>query len=768
MVLKMLFKKLLRTVGLYRSQFISMIIMIALGVGVFVGFNMEWVSIEKNTSDFFDKTGFADYRIVSENGFSAEQLEKIKDIKGVDAAARYVCTNVGIVGRPDDSVALAVTEDEKVSGMYLVSGDKYDKNSADGIWLSDKYAAANDISVGDELTFSYKGINISGKVKGLIKSGEQMICIRDETQLMPDYTLHGFAYISPVLYKNSLGIDYYPQINILSSLDKSELIERADKALGKTELILTKNETASYSGASGETEEGKTMGSVLPVLFLLIAVLTMVTTMHRIAAKEKTQIGTLKALGFKDRRILRHYTSYATFIGAVGSLFGVAIGYLIAWAIMNPNGMMGTYMDLPEWHLYFPWFCYVVIAALLIFLTLIGYLSFRQMLKGTAADALRPYTPKKMKPLLIEKTGFFHRLSFGTRWNMRDIMRHKSRTAMSLIGIIGGMILTVGSLGMGDTMDAFLDLYYNGATNYASRIYLAEDATAEERQEVADKYNGDTSASVSVQIEKDGKEKKAVSLDIYSITHDMVRFPAKKDGYVKLEDNGAYVCIRIADEYDLKPGDTITLSPYGTDEKYELKVSGIIRSVSESIVMTSGYADKCGVKYTTDSVYTDTAATAVGSSAAIKHVQAKQAIIDSFDSFTELMDLMIIILIIGALLLSIVVLYNLGVMSYTERYREMATLKVVGFKDKKIGQLLISQNLWLSIIGIIVGLPAGIGVLDYLLKALAGEYEMRLAISPRTVIISIALTFGVSLLVSFMVSRKNKNIDMVEALKGAE
>ena len=258
--------------------------------------------MKKNTSDFFDKTGFADYRIVSENGFRAEQLEKIKDIKGVDAAARYVCTNVGIVGRPDDSVALAVTEDERVSGMYLVSGDKYDKNSTDGIWLSDKYAAANDISVGDELTFSYKGINISGKVKGLIKSGEQMICIRDETQVMPDYTLHGFAYISPVLYKNSLGIDFYPQINILSSLDKSELIERADKALGKTELILTKDETASYSGASSESEEGKTMGSVLPVLFLIIAVLTMVTTMHRIAAKEKTQIGTLKALGFKDRR----------------------------------------------------------------------------------------------------------------------------------------------------------------------------------------------------------------------------------------------------------------------------------------------------------------------------------------------------------------------------------------------------------------------------------------------------------------------------------
>ena len=98
----------------------------------------------------------------------------------------------------------------------------------------------------------------------------------------------------------------------------------------------------------------------------------------------------------------------------------------------------------------------------------------------------------------------------------------------------------------------------------------------------------------------------------------------------------------------------------------------------------------------------------------------------------------------------------------------MATLKEVGFKDKKIGQLLIGQNLWLSVIGILIGLPAGIGTLAYLLKALAGEYEMRMAISPQTVIISVLLTAGISLLVGWMVSRKNRKIDMVEALKGAE
>lgn len=158
----------------------------------------------------------------------------------------------------------------------------------------------------------------------------------------------------------------------------------------------------------------------------------------------------------------------------------------------------------------------------------------------------------------------------------------------------------------------------------------------------------------------------------------------------------------------------------------------------------------------------------IGLSFSSKNVSSKQMIMDSFDTFMDLMNTMIFILIAGALLLGVVVLYNLGVMSCTERYREMATLKVVGFKDRKIGRLLIEQNLWLSLIGVVFGMPAGMGVLAYLLKALAGEYEMKMAVSAATILCSIVLTVGMSLLVSLMVSGKNKKIDMVEALKGVE
>lgn len=750
--------------GLYKAQFISMIIMIALGIGIFVGFNMEWVSIDVNTSSFFEKTNFADFRIISDSGFSEDDLNKVKDIDGVSDVSRFLSVNADVEGQNGDTVALTVTENENVSKPYLISGKEYDAKSENGVWLSDKYAAANGFELGDDITFKYKTIDISGKVEGLIKASEYLVCVRDSSQLMPDYNTHGFAYISPVMYEKAAKMAFYPQINILSSLSKKEMAEKIDAALDKTLLVLSKDENSSYAAQQGEAEEGKTMGSVMPVLFLLIAVLTMVTTMHRLTAKEKTQIGTLKALGFKDKRILRHYTSYAFMIGIIGSALGIGLGYFVAWFLMNPNGSMGTYLDMPEWKLGIPWFCYIILAAIIVLLTLIGFLSVKQMLHGTPADALRPYTPKKVKNLLVEKTKWFHRLSFGTRWNLRDTMRHKSRTAMSLIGIIGCTLLIVGSLGMRDTMTAFLDMYYNDATNYSSRIYVSEDATDEQIQELIKKYDGDWSASVSVQLDE-----KAISLDVYELTTNKVRFPsAETKDFENIGDDGAYICKRLSDEFNLKKGDTVTISPYGSDDEYTLKINGIIRSVSENIVISPKYAEKAGIAVKADSIYTSTEKADIKAESAIKSVQSKQMIIDSFDTFNEIMNMMVAVLIVAATVLGIVVLYNLGVMSYTERYREMATLKVVGFRNRKIGKLLISQNMWVTVIGVIVGIPAGIGTLSFLVTQLASEYEMRISVSVLSIAVSAVLTFAVSLLVSLMVARKNKKIDMVEALKGAE
>lgn len=796
----MLFKKLLRTMGQYKAQFISMIIMIALGFGVFVGANMEWVSIEKNTNRLFEETGLADYKIYSSSAttggvtatFSENDLQKIKELDGVKDAARFFSVNADVTlvngekiktekdGTGKDKIpraAITVTESENVSFFNLTSGEAYDGASTDKIWVSDKFAEEKEIKVGDTLTFgSVPGVSASleFKVAGLVKSGEYMVCVQDSTQLMPDYKMFGYAYITPAAYKKiceSAGLPspLYAQINVrvnnFDDFTKQKFSDAVNAALGKTMFILSKEESSSYALAHGEVEEGQTMGAVLPVLFLAIAVLTMITTMHRIAAKEKTQIGTLKALGYKNKRILAHYSSYALAIGIVGAALGIALGYGIAYIIMNPSGMMGTYMDLPYWKLHMPFFCVVVMIAVLFALTLIGFLSVKSMLRGTAADALRPHAPKKMKNLAIEKTKAWKKFSFGTRWNLRDVMRHKSRTLMSLIGIIGCTVLMAGALGMNDTMNAFLTDYYDKAMNYSSRIYVSS-ASEETVAEIAEKYAADASASVSVEIGDKG-----VSLDIYDIKHDKVRFLDKKGALVPLRNDGAYLCRRIADEYKLKAGDTFTISPYGTDKEYTLKVNGVIYSSSESVAITNAYAEACGVTgYKTDSLYTSAVKNVLLDDELTKNfeIQDKQSIVESFETFTSLLNLSVTVLIAAAIVLGVVVLYNLGVMSYTERYREMATLKVVGFKDKKIAGLLIGQNMWVTVIGAILGLPLAAGALGYLVKELASEYEMRVVMGWKTFLISTLLTFCVSLVVSLFVAKKNKKIDMVEALKGAE
>lgn len=756
----MLIRKLFRTAWAYKAQFISMIVMVALGVGIFLGFNIEWYSIDHNTGSFFEETKLADYRLYDEGGFSKKDIEAVRAAEGVDAASRALSVNVSVQDG-EQSLSLNVVEDYVVSTMLVTAGAEYDP-AADGLWLSDRFAEANGISVGDTLALAYRGFKIDAKVLGLSKCGEQLICVGSDAQVMPDYTQFGFAYLSPAKYKKIVLLDYYPQISLRSGLAKEQIEKIAAEALGRTVMVVPKEDTTSYAEARGESTEGKTMGGVLPVLFLAIALLAMITTMHRITAKEKTQIGTLKALGFKDRAILMHYTSYGLFIGAVGTALGIGLGYAVAWMIMNPSGMMGTYFDMPRWELVMPPFCVWVILLIVGFLTLISFLSVRKMLAGTAADALRPYVPRKMRRILLEKTRLWSKFSFGTRWNLRDVLRHKSRSAMTLIGILGCMLLLVGGLGMRDTMNEFLRVIDEDISNFTTQISLAENVSNEDAEALAEELEGDWMAASGISVGG-----KTVMLQVFDVSRDRYRFVDEANAVTPLLDEGAYVCMRLAKEF--KVGDTVTFSPYGSSETYSVPVIGVLRSVmTENLVMTRACAERIGVPYAIGTIYTDRAAAEIGDSPLIASVQSHQALMETYDSFTEIMDLMIALLVAAAVILGIVVLYNLGLMSYVERYRELATLKVLGFKDRQIGGLLISQNVWLTIVGALLGIPAGILTLRVLVDKLAGEYELKTSIAPATYLIGIALTFGVSLLVGVLVARKNRKIDMVEALKGAE
>ena len=785
----MLKRKLWRTAKVYKVQFISMILLIALGIGVFVGFNAEWVTIRECTNSFFDDCGFADYRIIDEEGISSADVDKIRDIDGVSGVSRFLTVNADVRGSKDQ-LALTVTESEHTSSFVLMEGEKYDRWDPEGFWLMDKYAEQNGVGIGDELTVTFEDMEFTGTVRGLIESSEYLICVRDESQVMPDFNTFGYVYGTPAMLRKvieqkvreeepdldedvmSIAVkevydEVFPQVNVNSSMEKAEIQEAVDKALGRSLLIMSKDENVSYSESRGEMNEGRTMGSVLPVLFLAIAILTMITTMNRITISEKTQIGTLKALGFRDKRILQHYTSYAVIISITGSVLGMVIGYFFCKAIMSQDGMMGTYFVMPDWTVHIPVWIWAIVAALIGLTVLVGYLSVRTLLSGTAAETLRPYTPRHIHRMILEKTALWNKMRFGTKWNLRDIFRHKSRSAMSFIGTFGCMLMLVASFGMNQTMDNFLATFYDKTTVYSSKLFISSDADNEDALDIARQMDGDYSASVSSKVGD-----KAISVDVYNITHGTYQFIDEDSNIVPLPENGAFICKRLAKKFDVQPGDTVTIEPYGTSESYDIAISGINRSLAESISMTEDYAESIGLtdseEYRINSVYTMKPKEEIGTSSIITSVQSKQDIIDSFDAFMQIFYFFIIALIVASVLLCLIVLYNLGIMSYMERYREMATLKVLGFRNKTIGHLLISQNLWIALAGTLLGIPAGIWTLNSLMDLLAGEYEMETLVGPVSILLATALNLGTAVIVGWMISRKNRNINMVEALKGNE
>lgn len=622
----MLIRKFFRTAGVYKVQFISMILLIMLGVGVFVGFNAEWVTIGRDTDSFFRDCGFADYRVIDEDGISSADVDKIRDIEGVTGVSRFLSVNADVAGT-GNQLALTVTESEHTSGFVLMEGDKYDRWDPEGFWLMDKYAEQNGVKIGDELTVTFEDMEFTGTVRGLIESAEYLICVRDESQLMPDFDTYGYVFASPAMLRKvveqqireeepdleddlmSIAVkevcdDIFAQVNINSSMDKAELQEAVDAVLGRTLMVLSKDENISYAESRGEMNEGKTMGSVLPVLFLAIAILTMITTMNRITISEKTQIGTLKALGFRNKRIIRHYTSYAVFISLVGSALGIVVGYLLCNMIMSQDGFMGTYFVMPDWSIHIPLWIWVIVALIVALTIFIGYLSVRKLLSGTASETLRPYTPRHIRRVLLEKTALWNKLKFGTKWNLRDIFRHKSRSAMSFIGTFGCMLMLVASFGMNQTMDVFLDTFFNQSAVYTSKVFISADADNDDALKIAHDLDGDYSASVSSKVGD-----KAISVDVYNITHGTYQFIDEDSNIVHLPEDGAFICKRLAKEFKAGPGDIVTVEPYGTDESYDIHISGINSSLTESISMTEGYAESLGLTdseaYKINSVYTD-------------------------------------------------------------------------------------------------------------------------------------------------------------------
>lgn len=435
------------------------------------------------------------------------------------------------------------------------------------------------------------------------------------------------------------------------------------------------------------------------------------------------------------------------------------LAYGIAYYIINPKGPMSTYLDFPSWHLYMPWYGVLIVILLPITLGIISYLIVNSELKGTACETLKPKREKAVKASYIEKTKFFSKTSFQTKWNIRDMLRHKARTIMSIIGVLFSTVLIFACMGMRDTVIDFKNTLYNENYNFENKLTLNSQISNTKALDLASKYEADYEANVAIKLND-----KTVVLSIINNSRNLLGIVDEKENRLELKDGGVYVCRRIKDD-GYKINKEIDFNLYGSKEIISSKVIGVCLSMTEGIYMTENTANELGISYKIQTLYTNLN---VMVDSNVSSITTKTELLSAFNTMMEMMDSMIWILILASAILAVVVLYNLASLGYIEKIREMSTLKVIGFTNKKIAKILVVGTIWITVMGLIIGLPLGAYLLDILLRALAGEYEMNMAFGYLSYIVGIVVPFLVSLVTIYLISKKTKKLDMVSALKERE
>lgn len=759
-------KKILREIKLNKMQFFNIFIMVFLGVFVFAGVHAYMDGMKISGDKYYESNNLQDIWLSGEN-FTDEDLKNVKEISNVKNAERILNIRTELENYKDVSLDTNFIETNEISKMYIVDGEEFSKDKK-GVWL-DSYLAKNlDLKVGDEITFKYKDYEMKEKILGLITVPDHIYSVKDESTIFPTHKDFGFIYLSV----NEFPIqDYMIYNQIIVDIDDTDKIDETKRNIEnniKSAIAVTdRNASSSYQSYNSEIEEGETYSKVFTFLFLFIAILSVVTTMNRFVKKQRTQIGTLKALGFKNRKIIKHYVSYGFYVSLLASILGLILGkYVLGAFFLN---MEAQYFEIPVYNTILISSVYILALIVVVLITIVTYLSCRGILKESAVDALRTEIPKvKNTKFDLTTKGIFKKSSISTRWNLRDIGRNKSRSIMAVVGIIGCTMLLVCAFGMLDTMNSYLDWEFNKISNFEYKLSLSNNYTNEQLEKLTDKYGKSTSETLGIEI-KNGDKKEANTL-VVNDAKDYLKYTNHNREYMDLKDDGIYITEKLSKKYNLNIGDTISWHIFGDNTWYTCKIVGLNRDPqNQNLNMTRKYYETLGLTYKADSLYTNENLSETKSLDGVDIIQSKANLQEGMESMLDTMKTMITILIVVSAILGFVIIYNLGILSFTEKQYQFATLKVLGFKNQQIKKIFIKQNLWLSIIGIVLGLPLGFIMVDYIFKAALGEnYDFSASIKPLSYLLAAGGSLIVAIFVNKVLSRKVKTIDMVTSLKGNE
>ena len=727
---------------------------------MFAGVGGESVGLEVNSNNFYEDTNLADGWIYSLN-ISDLFLDQVNCLGATTQMERQVVVDsVGDFDN-DPDITLHFVENNTISKFFLVEGEELNIDDAGGVWLDKSFADAKGLKVKDNITFEFENYTIKKEIKGIGYSPEY-VYHASSASIIPDFNKIGFAYLS---YK-AFPTDTVPYnvLNVKFDGDSKSYGELLDYHMGGYySSFVERSEHSSVSQFADEMDQHKMMGDIFPVVFILIAMLILLTTMRRIITHQRTQIGILKACGFKNSSIILHYLSYGFWLVLTGSILGLILGPMILPQLFYPS-MSATY-KLPSWNSAWS-MSFLYVAALMVIMSLaVSYYSVKGISDEKPADTIRPKVPKVSSSGFIEKLGLWKHMSFNIRWNYRDTKRNKFRALMTIVGVMGCSALLVCAFGMYDGMNDLKEWEYTQINHYDSKLVIEEDAVQSEIDDIASKVNGDEIMESAIEIESDSA-KKSGSLLVLNET-DLITPTDYDRNHVEINDGEVSISEKMAKMLDVDVGDTVRWHIMGSDKWIDTKIDKIHADpVSQGFIMSADKLEDLDLNYTPTSVITSEHV--AEDYDGVKATNSMKNMTSSWDELTESMWLLIYILIFFASVLAIVVLYNLGLLSFTEIEREIATLKVLGFKTRALRKLLLTQNLWFTAIGFLLGIPVGYYILAIMWESSGDSFYILPSITLSNFLLTAVITFTLSILVNLMFSRKIKKLDMVESLKAGE
>lgn len=731
-----------------------------LGVYVFAGFGAESFGFEETASTYYGETNLADGWIYASD-LDNDFVDKVNALSSTKDSERKLIVNsiADFDNNPD--ITLHFLEDDDISKFYLVKGEEFNLSDGDGVWLDIRFAESKNLTVGDNISFTFEGMTIEKEIKGLGYSPEHLYQTSDSS-MIPDYDKMGFAYMS----YNAFPISDVPYNVLLVKYDgnSSNYEKQLDNDLTRDySSFLPRAQHPSFAEFQDETEQHQMMTDVIPVIFIIISMLTLLTTMTRIINNQRMQIGVLKALGFKNRTIMFHYISYGFWMVLAGSILGLILGPLTLPPIMFEE--MADLYSIPYWLTGFNISFVFVTVLMVVLAALISYLACRNIVNESPSSAIRPKVPKVSTSGFLEKLGLWKKFSFNVRWNYRDAKRNKFRALMSIVGVLACTLIIVASFGCMDGFDEMKEWSYDDINHYSSKLVLEENATVSQIDYIAEDVGGEKLMESSIEI-KSGDVKKSGVITV--LDDNKLYTPTDDDkNPIKISDNEVSISKKMAQLLDVKEGDTVKWHIMGSDEWVSTKVGNIHSDpTSQGIIVTKEKLDDLGLNYTVTSIISSD--NVDKNYSGVKTIFSMNSLTDSWDDMMESSMTIIYLLAIFASLLSVIVLYNLGLLSFTEIKREFATLKVLGFKSSQLRKLLLTQNLWFTTIGFVIGIPLGREVLQYLWGTMGDSFYLKATISIKTLIITFIITYVVSILVNLMFSGKIKKLNMVESLKDNE